>query len=326
MSDNKAIDLYYEHFGTKVGIGLSEQTVSKIANANSTLFAPVTAWLQGKAAQITVGFLPFYDKLAERKNQNLQNLALDVMRELKNREDEGKPIPDKFEDTDNLLLIQDNASTTSNEEFLKLWAKFYTEEACKPGTISRKTIKLVETLDIDVVKVIENDIFPFCDTNGFYWGNQKNLTNLLVAMDYGIMDNIPIAITPQGINQILVVGISKDYKLYCYPNYQYSPKRKNIMYKLTGPGLEIYENIKFRHTKEQLDIVFKNIELSVSGWDISKESLSKISLKNHVNPKELFVICDSLGNVVYPLNSKYKTLEQFKNQAEQNIEVLDVNK
>ena len=161
--NNKDVEFNLEIAKVKLGLSLSENLVNKIANATSTLFAPATAWLQGKQAQISCSYLPFYDKLAERKNENLQKLFVNVLSILNEKELHEEIIPDQFEDTDNLLLIQDNASTTSNEEFLKLWAKFYTEEACKPGSISRKTIKLLETLDINIVRILEKEIFPYCD-------------------------------------------------------------------------------------------------------------------------------------------------------------------
>lgn len=321
--EDESIKFEVENFKNKVGCSVSQKTMNMLFNATATLFKPLSAWLHGRAAMIEVEYLPFYQKLVECKERNLQQLAKNTIMEFAQKEQNGEPIPETIHDTDNLLLIQDNASTTSNEEFLKLWAKLYTEEACKPGSVSRKTIKLIETLDIDIVKLLENDIFPYCDANGFYWGNQEELSKLSVATDYGIMDNFPVAISPESINQGLTIRLSENYILFCYPNFQYSSKRKNVMYKLTSPGLEIYENIKIRQTKEQLDTVFKNIELSVLGWCISKSYINKIRLKNNVNPKDRFVICDITGNTVYPLDSKYKSLADFQNNAERNIEIIN---
>ena len=307
MSDNKAIEVYVEHFGTKVGIGLSEQTVTKIANASSTLLAPVSAWLQGNAAKITVGYLPFYDKLAERKNQKLQNLALDVMQELKNREDEGKPIPDKFEDTDNLLLIQDKASTTSEREISEMWAKLYTEEMCNNGSVSRKAIILVESLNANIAKIIEEEIFPYCDNSGVYWGAENKYETIMLAVDYGFLQNINFQKKSMGTRNLNAEIIS-DYMLYVFPGFNYYP---NPSYKLTAPALEIRHSLNKKSSKDILDEISQRILKSTEAWRFNDDALPKARLKKNIPADEKFVICDKNNNVVYPNNKPYKTIHEY---------------
>lgn len=320
MSDNKAIEVYVEHFGTKVGIGLSEQTVTKIANASSTLFAPVTAWLRGEEARITVNYLPFYDKLAERKNLNIQNLALDVMRELKNREDEGKPIPDKFEDTDNLLLIQDKASTSSEKEISEMWAKLYTEEACSKGSVSRKAILLVETLNAGIAKTLEEEIFPYCDNSGVYWGAENKYETIMLAVDYGFLQHINYEKKSMGTRNLKAEIIS-NYMLYVYPGFNYSP---NTSYKLTAPALEIRSALNKNFSKDILDEISQRILKSTVAWHFDNEALPKAKLKKDIPSDEMFVICDMNNNVVYPNNKTYKTINEYGAFAIANFEFEEV--
>lgn len=320
--NNKDVEFNLEIAKGKLGFSLSENLVNKIANATSTLFAPATAWLQGKQAQISCSYLPFYDKLAERKNENLQKLFVNVLSILNEKELHEEVIPDQFEDTDNLLLIQDNASTTSNEEFLKLWAKLYTEEACKPGTVSRKTIKLLETLDINIVKILEKEIFPYCDENGYYWGTKDEITNILILLDYGLIENSSILSSSKTINTITNIKLNKNYMLYIYPNYAYGASYDDVMYRLTVSGVEIFKNLGNDINSPNNELLFNNIKKASKDWQIATPYKDKIHLKHIPNNDEKFIICDNDNNVVYPKNSPFKTYNEFYESAIANIEVV----
>lgn len=320
--NNKDVEFNLEIAKGKLGFSLSENLVNKIANATSTLFAPATAWLQGKQAQISCSYLPFYDKLAERKNENLQKLFVNVLSTLNEKELHEEVIPDQFEDTDNLLLIQDNASTTSNEEFLKLWAKLYTEEACKPGTVSRKTIKLLETLDINIVKILEKEIFPYCDENGYYWGTKDEITNILILLDYGLIENSSILSSSKTINTITNIKLNKNYMLYIYPNYAYGASYDDVMYRLTVSGVEIFKNLGNDINSPNNELLFNNIKKASKYWQIASLYKDKIHLKHIPNNDEKFIICDNDNNVVYPKNSPFKTYNEFYESAIANIEVV----
>ncbi len=321
--NNKDVEFNLEIAKVKLGLSLSENLVNKIANATSTLFAPATAWLQGKQAQISCSYLPFYDKLAERKNENLQKLFVNVLSILNEKELHEEIIPDQFEDTDNLLLIQDNASTTSNEEFLKLWAKFYTEEACKPGSISRKTIKLLETLDINIVRILEKEIFPYCDISGFYWGPKGEISSMLLLIDYGLIQKNSIVSSSLKINMVACYKLNKNFKLYVYPNYAYCANYDGIMYRLTRVGKEIFNNLKNNIDIPDNEIFFGNIKKASHDWYIAEPFNGKFKMKNPIKPEEKFIICDNDNNVVYPETSPFKTLQEFIDNASQNIEVID---
>lgn len=318
--NNKDVEFNLEIAKCKLGFSLSENLVNKIANATSTLFAPATAWLQGKQAQISCSYLPFYDKLAERKNENLQKLFVNVLSTLHEKELHEEIIPDQFEDTDNLLLIQDNASTTSNEEFLKLWAKLYTEEACKPGSISRKTIKVLETLDINIVKIFEKEILPYCDSHGFYWGPKGEISNMLLLIDYGLIQENAIISSSTKINTIVYYSLNKNFRIYLYPNYGYDANYDSIMYRLTKTGEEIFSNLKNNIPLPDNEIVFNNINNASKDWQIVKSFRGKFKMKKQIKHEEKFIICDNDDNVVYPKNSPFKTYNEFYESAMANIE------
>ncbi len=318
--DNKDIEFNLEIAKCKLGFSVSKNLVNKIANATSTLFAPATAWLQGKQAQISCSYLPFYDKLAERKNENLQKLFVNVLSALNEKELRGEKIPDQFEDTDNLLLIQDNASTTSNEDFLKLWAKLYTEEACKPGSISRKTIKLLETLDTNIVKIFENEVLPYCDANGYYWGTKDDITNIILLMDYGLIENSSIMAGSKAANVMMNIRLNKNYTLYIYPNYVYGANYNGAMFRLTVSGVEIFNNLRNDISLPNNELLFNNIKKASEYWGLAELFKGKFKIKKLIKSEEKFIICDNDNNVAYPKNSPHKTYMEFYESAMSNIE------
>ncbi len=305
----------------------SEKVVNMLCNGGSILAAPVGALLRGKAAEFELANQSIYAKLAMTKEVNMRRHASYVAQELDAMVLNGEIIPDRLDDTDNLLLIQENASTTSNEDFLKLWAKLYTCEACKPGSVSRKTIKIIETLDADIVRVLEENIFPFCDSNGIYWGSKENISDLLLAMDYNLMQDGSVCVNPKDINQSLAVFIDDEHILRCHPNYGYSANYNHQMYRLTTPGLEVYNNLnKTAKTQENLATIFTNVLQSSVNWEMSPNLRNKIKLKNENGwAIKKFVICDSDGNVIYPKDSQFKTYDEFYNKSLENIEVLENN-
>lgn len=302
----------------------SEKVINMLCNGASTLTAPFGALLKGKTAEIELNNQSIYAKLAITKEINMRKLSAYVTQELNDKVNKGEEIPDSLEDSDNLILIQDNASTMSDEEFLKLWAKLYTQEACKPGSVSRKTIKILETMDSNVVKILEKDIFPYCDDKGFYWGKTDDISSLLLAMDYNLVQDGAISFNPGTFNASLPIRIDKEHILYCYPNYGYHAEYKGQMYRLTTPGLEVYRNLNKNAKKEDiLKIIFNNISEASCHWEVNNSIPSKFSLKADIKTNEKFVICDNSKNVVYPENSPFKTFDEFYASALKNIELVN---
>lgn len=303
----------------------SKKVFDMFCNGMSKLGEPIGEIIKGKTTAIELANQSIYMKLAMTKEANMRKLIAYAAEEFDKKVDNGENIPSHLVETDEILLIEENASMTSNEEFLKLWAKLYTEEACKPGSVSRKTIKLLETLDIKIIKILENKIFPFCDYNGFYWGNIHGIADLLLLQDYGLIETNPICASSINLNDTYSVRLNEDYILYCYPNFACSAVINAQMYRLTNCALEIINNVKMHaeiKPDDAIKIIYEHVNESSKIWRISKEFNGRIRLKKTIKKNEKFVICDNKNNVVYPKDSPFKTYNEFLESAMANIEEL----
>lgn len=149
---------------------LPEKTLNLVQSTGNTLLSPFSALLQGISYKITCSYLPYKDEIDKRKEISQIKLAKAVVENLAEKENNGEEIPNKVEDTDTLFAIQNAASEISDEEFIKFWAHIYTEEACKPNTISKRTIELCKSLDKNTAKILQDNIIPYCDET-FLWNN-----------------------------------------------------------------------------------------------------------------------------------------------------------
>ena len=301
----------------------SEKVGEMLRNSTNAIGKPIDAWLTGKAQEISANSQLIVANIMYKKEVNATKHLQYVAEEFNKKVENNEQIPEQIEASDNLLLIQDNASSTSNEEFLKLWAKFYTEEACKPGSISRKTIKILETLDINIVKILEKEILPYCDENGYYWGTKDEITNILILIDYGLIENSSILSSSKTINTIINIKLNKNYRLCIYPNYAYGASYDDVMYRLTVSGVEIFKNLGNDINSQNNELLFNNIKKASKDWQIATPYKDKIHLKHIPNNDEKFIICDNDNIVVYPETSPFKTLQEFIDNASQNIEVIE---
>lgn len=301
----------------------SKKVFDMFCNGLSKLGQPIGEILNGTTAAIEIANQSIYMKLAMTKETNMRKMLAYSVSEFDKKVNNGEDIPEHIVETDEISLIEENASLTSNEEFLQLWAKLYTEEVCKPGSISRKTIKLVETLDIKIIKILENEILPFCDKNGFFWGSINGISNLLLMQGYGLIEANAISASNSTINSMYEVRLNNNYTLYCYPNLSCSAVLKTQMYRLTKSALEIVQNIDLQIlSSDNIDnVIFNHIEESSRTWKLAPIHKDKIKLKNTINPNEKFIVCDNNSNVVFPLNSQFKNVDEFYQNAIQNIEV-----
>lgn len=299
----------------------SERVGAMLSNSTKAIGKPIGAYLKSKSNEISANSQLIVANIMYKKEINAIKHLQYISEELNLKITKGEDIPEKIEESDNLLLIQDNASTTSNEEFLKLWAKFYTEEACKPGVVSRKTIKTMETLDSNIIKIIERDIFPFCDEEGFFWGNDTRLQSLILAQDYGIISNKGLERIGMNTRMMLHVKLNNENYLYIHPSYSYSPNSRFI---LTKSGLEMKKVLKIYPNKEQLKEMLAMIEESSKNWQIAKLHAEKAFLKPNILNLQKYIIIDSANNVIYPNNQSYKTLNEYYQNAINNFEVLHV--
>lgn len=298
----------------------SKKVLDMFCNGLSKLGEPIGEIIKGKTAAIELANQSIYMKLAVTKETNMRKLIAYSVEEFDKKVKEGQEIPNHLIETDNLLLIQENASTTSNEEFLKLWAKIYTEEACKPNTVSKKTIKLLETLDSRLVEILEKEIFPYCDENGYYWRKTNDISKVLLIQDYGLID-------AKDINTYCIVPkepstsrINTTNTLHVYPGYGFSPSSKFV---LTKSGLEIKKILKISPKRKHLQEIFEVIANSSKYWHLIHNKDIKYIKKPLQD--ELFIITGKNGNVIYPKDSKFKTLKQFKESALRNIVEIKEN-
>ena len=303
----------------------SKKVFDMFCNGMSKLGQPIGEIINGKVAAIELANQSIYMKLAMTKEANMRKLIAFAADEFDKKIANGEDIPDYITESDEILLIEENASLTSNEEFLKLWAKLYTEEACKPGTVSRRTIKLVESLDASIIKIFEENILPYCDYLGFYWGNKDNLKNILILTDYGLLvKSDRLIYHSQRLNYAQFVQLNSNYNLCIYPNYYYNAHYKYSNYKLTTSGIEIYNILKdYINIPQDMHLIFENITEASQNWEITWHYKDKIHIKQLPKNDEKFIIYDNYGNVIYPKNSPFKTLQEFIEVANQNIEVID---
>lgn len=298
-----------------------------LKNSTNVIGKPIEALIQGKTNEIELANQFITARLMYVKEANATMHLSYVAEELNKKVENGQELPEKIEESDNLYLIQDNASTTSNEYLLKMWAKLYTEEACKPGSVSKRAIKLVETLDIKIVKILEEEIFPYCDENGFFWGDKDDITNIILCQDYNLIENNFICSFSKNPTSSYSAKINNLIKIYCYPGFGYSANYNSSMYRLTNAGLEIYQNIYSQKvdigTKE---IVFKNIDKASENWSRIWEKKGVVKYLNNIKPEEKYILCDENGLVVYPEHSPYRTLQDFLEISIRNIEVINNDK
>ena len=295
----------------------SEKVGNMFLNSISTIGKPISALIEGKTAEIELANQFITANLILAKEINATTHMSYVAQEFNEKVKNNEKIPDKIEKSDNLYAIQDKASEVSNEEFLKLWAKLYTEEACNPGTVSKKTINILSSIDANMINILENLIFPYCDSNGFYWMcDNCDITHVILAQDYGFIDNKSIVKyfkNPETANRIM---LNPTNILYVYPGFGYCPKDK---YVLTKSGLEIKNILKIFPKQKHIKTMIKAIEESAQYWRTS--SAYNIKIKKTPNSKQKFIICNKNNKVKYPKDSKFKTLKEFEKNAQENIEV-----
>lgn len=297
----------------------SEKVVNMFCNGLSTLGRPIGAIIDGKTASIELANQSIYLKLAMTKEANMRKHLAYVAKEFDEKVKNNEDIPESLIETDKLLLIQDNVSTTSEEEVLKLWAKLYTEEACKPGTISRKAIKLIETLDAKIADILENEIFPYCDQVGFYWGNSDNFNSIITAIDYGFLETSNLGRKGLYVDYPGIISFG-NYNVFVHPGFDYASK--NPGYRLTKPAIEIKQCLKQTNI-DILDVISKTINDCTPNWLINDEIKNNMKFKKSIKNDEKFVVCNNEDVIVFPQNKQYKTIEDYRVYTMANIEFIN---
>lgn len=296
----------------------SEKVVNMFCNGLSTLGKPIGAMLNGTTASIELANQSIYLKLAMTKEVNMRKHLAYVAQEFDERVKNNENIPESLIETDKLLLIQDNVATTSEDDVLKLWAKLYTEEACKPGTISRKAIKLIETLDAKVAKILENEIFPYCDQDGFYWGKENNFNAIITALDYAFFESSNLGRKGIYVDFPSVIAFP-DYKVLIHPALDFSPTIP--CYRLTKPAIEIRSCLN-TNGKDILEEISSTMLNCAKSWKINNNLKNNIKLKKSLKNDEKFIICSN-DNIIYPKNKEYKKIDEYREYVMSNVELMN---
>lgn len=270
----------------------SQKVVDATLNGSAPLFSPWSALCHGATDIINEG-CGFIADIIRKKRSQLY-LANDVLKNLNDKEQNGEKIPDKIEDTDPLFSIQEAASETLDKDFISFWSKLYTEEACKPRTVNKKAINLCKDLNKDIVKILENAIFPYCDNCGFYLGDKdKSLEALLIAQEYGFIKDCQIKKIPLIQKFFCEYTISK-YSIYVFPGYCYALGEFPKM--LTDAALSIRKCLKLEKEID-LNIIEKSISNNSKLWVIKDEFIGKIIYPKEITDK--FFISEK-SKIIFP--------------------------
>ncbi len=295
---------------------------SKIAElylikAPCALFAPLAAYLKGKSYEIACKYLPFQNQIEMRKELSQIKMAQFVLENLVDKEQKGEELPPKIEDTDILCAIQNAASKTTDEDFIKFWARLYTEEACKPNTVSKKTVNLCKDLNRDIINILEQEIFSFCDEHGFYFGNyDEHIVAISIAKDYGFLKTCEQAIASDYIDHFSHHRIGK-FCVQLFPGYAYGLPFNHKM--LTHASLEIFRCLKFENSVNVWECIRQLEEVSTT-FQIAKPYKNLIKYKIPI-PHKFFV---TLGDkIVYPEDMKEKKLNDVIKETFDNIEYTE---
>ena len=292
--------------GVSSVLKLPEKTLNLLEKGSTTLLKPIASFLNGQAEIIEAKSFTEANLLRKEKSQCL--LALNVAETFAEKEQNGENLPPKIEDTDNLFAIQNAASETTDEDFIKFWARLYTEEACKPNLISKKTVDLCRLLDKKVAKILETDVFPYCSQAGFIANIPPEANNLLLLKDYGLVDDVAsnVIIYPVDFEKGYP-PLSRDtfgnYWLWVHPGYSY-----HLPYRLTSAGKEIRDALKIYPEEKDLQIIGDTISREAKTWT----RLNGFTFHKDVDEKDLFVITDTLYPpfMRYP-HPKYRKFEKY---------------
>ncbi len=296
-------------------------TCSKVTNllldAPCTLLAPLAAFLKGESYKIADKYLPFQNRVEMRKEVAQIKLAQYVLEDLADKERKGEELPPKIEDTDTLFSIQNAASETTDEEFIKFWARLYTEEACKPNTVSKKTVNLCKDLNRNIINLLEREIFPFCDEHGFYFGDyDEHIEAVSMAEDYGFLRTCEQAIISDYIDCFSHHRIGK-FCIQLFPGYAYGLPFNHKM--LTQSSLEIFRCLKFETSVNVWGCIQQLEEISKT-FQIAKPYKNLIKYKIPISHKFFVTLGDK---IVYPEDMKEKKLNDVIKETFDNIEYTE---
>lgn len=298
-------------------IKLPSRALDIARTAGCTLFKPLTAYLNGGAAVIEAR--SFVEAQNIRREASQCKLAAHVANNLAERETMGQAIPQQIRDTDNLFAIQNAASETTDEDFLRFWANLYTEEACRPNTVSKKTVELCKVLDRQVVTILEEKIFPYCCKDFFLAVHHITVDDLSVAESYGFVVGQSIVLSSLVANSGVSMNMDK-YTIICSPGYSFS--LRSPVYRLSVAGQEILSVLKIKITPEQLNLSIQCLEEASRYWHLNtRDENYKFSIKPGQQIDTKFIVADETG-IIYPEKWKGRTVEEYNNECLSHLDIV----
>lgn len=298
-------------------IKLPSRALDIARTAGGTLFRPLTAYLNGASAVIEAR--SFVEAQNIRREASQCKLAMHVASNLAEREARGEAIPQQIMDTDNLFAIQNAASETTDEDFLRFWANLYTEEVCRPNTVSKKTVELCKVLDRRVVKILEEKIFPYCCKDFFLAVHHITVDDLSIAESYGFVVNQSIALNSLVANSGVSMNMDK-YTIICSPGYSFS--LRSPVYRLSVAGQEILSVLKIKITPEQLNLSIQCLEDASRYWHLNtKNENYKFSIKPGQQIDTKFIVVDETG-IIYPEKWRTRTVEEYNNECLSHLDIV----
>lgn len=299
-------------------IKLPSRALEIAQTASSTLFKPLTAYLNGAAAVIEAR--SFVEAQNIRMEVSQCKLAMHVASNLAEREARGEAIPQQIMDTDNLFAIQNAASETTDEDFLRFWAGLYAEEACKPNTVSKKTVELCKVLDKSITEVLEKRIFPYCSSGFFFAANEVGVKDVSIAEDYGFIVQKNVALNPNTPEVNITLKFGK-YSVICRAGFSVMPSNPN--FSLSVSGEEVANIIPLNGGNVNLDTLIKCMTSSSVAWTLFQGySNYRVQLSQTHSCDTMFVIVLN-GMIVYPQNWVGRTVEEYKKLC---LDSLIINK
>lgn len=284
----------------------SQNVINATLKGTAPLFSPLSAICEGMADIIKEGCGFFTDIIRKKRSQLY--LANDVLKNLNDKEQNGEKIPERIEDTDTLFSIQEAASETLDKDFISFWAKLYTEEACKPNCVSKRTISICKNLDKNIVSLLEQKIFPYTSNDGWLAYYPDCVDNLFLLKDYGFLDDLNDNIFAGAVEfekgyPPLCRDSFGEYWLWVHPGFLYKTP-----FRLTFSGREIRNALKIYPKEKDISFIGNELEKISKEWKIDK----KYKFLKHPDTDELFAITDN----VYPRflkfrNEKYKKFEKY---------------
>lgn len=296
---------------------LPEKIVDTVVTSGATLFRPLVAYLNGSASIIEEN--SFVRAQDIRKESSQCRLAVNVAKNLAIKQQSGQYVPTEIVDTDTLFAIQNAASETTDKDFLEFWAHLYTEEACNPSTISKKTVELCKTIDKQLAEILEKKIFPYCADNFFFAAYEIGVSDVGRAEDYGFITQKKLAINPShpATNIVLYFG---QYTVVCRSGFSVMPATPE--FSLSISGAEVRKIITRNDTYVDFNILKNGLISASKNWRLSdkfRDHIVKLAPGKQIDSN--FIIIQN-NKIIYPESWQNKTIADYNNAC---LETLDIN-